>query len=245
MMSSFIRCTGAATLLSLAISFGVPLVSSGAPITVPNGLHPGDQYRLVFFTEPTRDSTSANIADYNAFVTADANTIAALVALGTTWKAIGSTASVDAEDNTATNPGISQGVPIYNLGGQLVVANNSGLWSGTLVHEISFNEAGHAPGHNFAWTGTTVSGHGAVPFQLGTNVTEEGDLANTDFNWIATGASNSSIQNSFYAISGTLTVPVPEPSTWLLFGSGAVGLLACHRRVRRRYKDRLCLGFPS
>jgi hypothetical protein len=91
------------------------------PTTVPSGLSPGDKYRLAFVTSTTRDATSSDIADYNAFVTAVANTVPALTELGTTWTAIGSTAAVDARDNTNTNPGNAEGVPIYLLDGTLLV----------------------------------------------------------------------------------------------------------------------------
>jgi len=65
----------------------------------PPGLNIGDQYRLVFVTSGTRNAQSSNIADYNSFVTAQANQNAVLSALNTTWTVIGSTATVDARDN--------------------------------------------------------------------------------------------------------------------------------------------------
>ena len=72
------------------------------PITVPSDLNPGDPYRLAFVTSTTRDATSTNIADYNNFVSGVANGVTQLAALGTTWKAIGSTSADDARDNTGT-----------------------------------------------------------------------------------------------------------------------------------------------
>ena len=41
------------------------------PILVPPDLRPGDTSRLIFVTDATRDATSSNIADYNAFVAAE------------------------------------------------------------------------------------------------------------------------------------------------------------------------------
>ena len=59
----------------LGLVSGIALVTLGtasavqaAIVTVPTGLNPGDQYRLVFVTSGTRDATSTNIADYNTFV---------------------------------------------------------------------------------------------------------------------------------------------------------------------------------
>ena len=91
-----------------------PLASSAAPITVPTDLNVGDTYRLAFVTSTTTAATSTDIAFYNAFVTGVANTQAELADLLTTWSVIGSTAALDARDNTGTNP-TSTGVPIYRL----------------------------------------------------------------------------------------------------------------------------------
>ncbi len=99
---------------------GVALATLGtgaaqaALVVVPTGLNPGDQYRLVFVTDGTRDATSTNINDYNTFVTNEVTGSALATQLTTagftpsaiTWKAIGSTDSVAARDNTQTT-GIS------------------------------------------------------------------------------------------------------------------------------------------
>ena len=67
-------------------------------------LPPGTQYRLAFVTSATRDATSANIADYNTFVSTFANNQPILAAFGTTWSVIGSTPTVSARANTMTDP---------------------------------------------------------------------------------------------------------------------------------------------
>ena len=135
--------------------FGLALGAGAAPITTPVGLNPGDQYRLVFLTSTTRDATSTDIADYNAFVTAAANTQQALVDLATTWTAIASTDAVDALDNTGTNPSVTAGVPIYLLDGVSLVANdNADLWDAAIVTPIMITEAGAAIS-TLVWTGTT------------------------------------------------------------------------------------------
>lgn len=114
-----------------------PLGAMAAPITVPAGLNPGDQYRLAFVTGTVRDATSTNIADYNNFVTTAANSEPALAALSTTWNAIASTNSINARDNTTTNPFVSAGVPIFRLDGNLVAASNADLWDGAVSVPIS------------------------------------------------------------------------------------------------------------
>ncbi|MGK7946549.1 MAG: hypothetical protein AB4058_18980 [Microcystaceae cyanobacterium] len=50
------------------------LFSAGAAqalTVVPTDLMPGQQYRLVFVTDSTRDALSSDILDYNTFVTND------------------------------------------------------------------------------------------------------------------------------------------------------------------------------
>ena len=137
---------------------GVALATLGtgaaqaALVVVPTGLNPGDQYRLVFVTDGTRDATSTNIDDYNKFVTNDARggtpgiDTALDVALNAAgfnpntieWKAIASTDSVAARDNTGTNPS-STGVPIYlieNLGLKPRRSTAALLLNMSIVYEI-------------------------------------------------------------------------------------------------------------
>ena len=99
-----------------------------ASYVLPSGLSPGDQYRLVFVTSGARDASSANIEDYNDFVKSYGDQ-----AVVSNWKAIVSTATVDARDNTSSNPTTDGvGVPIYNLMGELVADDYSDLWGGEL-----------------------------------------------------------------------------------------------------------------
>ena len=85
----------------------------------------GDQYRLIFVTSQSRNAFANSIANYNSWVRGIANGVTELAALGTTWMAIGSTAAVDARDNTGTNPNVSTGVPIYLLDGSTKVVDNN------------------------------------------------------------------------------------------------------------------------
>jgi hypothetical protein len=57
-------------------------------VTQPVGLAPGTQYRIVFVTDNSYAPSDTNIADYNADVTSEANNVAALKSLNTTWSAI-------------------------------------------------------------------------------------------------------------------------------------------------------------
>ena len=77
-----------ASLIVCASTLVAPLASLAAPITIPTGLNPGDQYRLAFVTTEALQSYSA-APDYNAFVTSTANSVPELAALGTTCASSG------------------------------------------------------------------------------------------------------------------------------------------------------------
>ena len=70
---------------------------------IPEGLGVGDRFRLLFLTSTTRDATSSDIHDYNAFVqAAAAGGDAAIQEFSDGFLAVASTGAVDARDNTAT-----------------------------------------------------------------------------------------------------------------------------------------------
>ncbi len=85
---------------------------------------PVEPYRLAFITSSNPNgAVSSDIADYNSYVQSLANAVPALN--GITFNCIGSTADVDARDNTGTNPNVSVGVPIYLVDGTTLVANDN------------------------------------------------------------------------------------------------------------------------
>lgn len=207
-----------------------------APITVPTGLNPGDTYRLAFVTSTRRDATSTDIADYNAFVTGVANTQSALAALGTTWTAIASTATVNAMDNTSTVPsgaGGSLGVPIFLLNDTQVADSYDDLWDGSTDVGLNINENGlNSFGFGaFVWTGTNGGGASSIPLGSTIDVNGQGPSASigttfrNDQGWIFQLGSfvPTSSTLSFYGISGLLTVP---SDTVAISTSGSLSLLA-------------------
>ncbi|MCA2504427.1 MAG: PEP-CTERM sorting domain-containing protein [Microcystis sp. M54BS1] len=210
--------------------------AQAALVVVPPGLNPGDQYRLVFVTDGTRDATSTNIDDYNKFVTNDARggtpgiDTALDVALNASgfnpntieWKVIGSTDSVAARDNTGTNPS-STGVPIYLIDGNRVANNNADLWDGSILTGIDRTPQ-ESVGVTFVWSGTSDDGTvGCCGGAIGSNVAIVGVAgAFLGSGWINESVKSGSEVYQFYGISTVLTVPtpavsVPEPSSLLGF----------------------------
>lgn len=126
----------------------------------------GDQYRLAFVTSTSTQATSKDINRYNAFVqiTADASS---LPLSGTSWKVIGSTSTVDARDNTRTNPTTDgTGVAVFLMDGSTALANNNAdLWNGTSLRSTGvywapcFDENGvEVTSNPSVFVGTNVNG---------------------------------------------------------------------------------------
>ncbi len=216
-----------------------------AIVTEPDVLPDGTLYRLVFVTSGTRNATSSNIADYNAFAQTQANLSPELAALNTTWTAIGSTLTIAARDNTSTNPNTAVGVAIYQLDGLLVANDNADLWDGLIFASINKDQLGGSHGNaTLPWTGTHHSGvpsanplGGSVAFP---NFAQFGGAGNVGSGWVNQGSSNTNDGAvdlaPLYAISGVLTAgglaaAVPEPATLTLWGLATLGCaIGAYRR---------------
>jgi hypothetical protein len=213
-------------LLSVALLFIAVSEGQAGPVTLPTNLVFGETYRLAFVTSTTSNSTSADIADYNAFVTSVANSVPDLAALSTTWTAIGSTATTDARDNTSTNPGAGAGVEIYLLNDSLLASGNADLWDGSIANSLAVNEQGILSASVGVWTGTGPIGTAAGIQTLGgaDPFTVVGLSGAPTAAWIAGATAKPDTANlSFYAISGVLTA-IPEPGTALLMGMGLAAM---------------------
>ena len=222
----------------IGILSGVALATLGissaaqAAILLPS-LTPGSQYRLVFVTSGTRNATSTSIADYNTFVNNAAqvstNLNTALTTAGFTpstinWKAIASTAAVNARVNTATLA-TDTSVPIYRLNGAQVATGNVDLWDSSISNPIQYNELGSLVGALKVWTGTLASGvtSGNGLNALGRSSVSYGTTSNVNGLWIFAADDGQNKLYNLYGISSVLTVPTPttattpEPSSLLSF----------------------------
>ena len=237
----------------VGVVFLLPASSFGIPIPVPAGLSPGDTYHLVFVTSTTRDATSTNIDDYNDFVQAAANAAGLGDTVGITWKAIGSTATVDARDNALVS------APVYRLDGELVATGYDDMWDyvvgpgwdGSILSPISLTEQGTYL-WTLVWTGSYPTGRKTMglasiytlgmdkplfgiadPTYTGADPTER----YFKWDWITRSFTiSAAASHSFYALSEPLSVPIPEPSTIVLMTCGLLVLLGICVKRRRKAK---------
>ncbi len=152
---------------------------------IPSGLGAGDRFRLIFISSGTRNATATAIGDYNTFVqTAASNGHTDIQSHSSTFRVVGSTADVDARDNTATTyTADDKGVAIYWLGGAKVADEYEDFYDGTWDDEANAkDESGSdrstsldtdkpltGSDHNGteAFTGGNSSALGASSVQLG------------------------------------------------------------------------------
>lgn len=243
-----------------AIATLASVVQTHAAIqTQPTSLNPGDQYRLAFVTSTGGSPSSADIAFYNTFVSNAANSVPALASLGVEWKAIGSTATVNARQNTGTDPTPAgpTGVPIFLVDGTLFANNYDDLWDGSPVGQnLNITESGdpltvtnHSTSNGWVWTGSDNSGiayfgpfGGPLGFAsnavVGNSKPNGGvDTSGGADGWMFDTTAHISHTASFYAMSSVLTVPsdpnvVPEATsvlTWLGLSLAAIAVGSIRR----------------
>jgi hypothetical protein len=224
-----------AVLCAVGLALGLAGAAQAATIDildslVPEGLVVGNSFHLVFVTSTRRDALSTDIADYNAFVNTAANSGGSVVArLGlTTWKAIGSTSTVNANVNALIS------APVYRLDKVQVATDYTDMWNGTIANPINLSEAGN-PINGCPWTGTQSDGSAHPDYPLGYVGGSEwdgaryGDTGKTEAGWINSGSYHSDYYNALYALSEPLTI-TPEPATLALLGLGGLGMLLGRKR---------------
>ena len=114
---------------------------------IPLGIGDGQQFRLLFLTSTTRNGSSTGIDTYNSFVQ---NRAAAgregIREYNSGFRVVGSTASVDARDNTVTTyTQEDKGVPIYWLSGTKVADDYADFYDGSWDSEQPRDEFGNVP----------------------------------------------------------------------------------------------------
>ena len=182
--------------------FGVGYPVRAGSMILPSGLQPGDQFQVAFVTSGTFRAESSNIADYNRFVSAAATAAGLDIIDGqaVTWKAIGSTATINAQDNAP------QTAPVYDLQGRLITAIPGGLWNSPrlfLNNPIDVTESGNQLRSGYVWTGSTDTGEGLLLLTLGSDfhLVSVGDLASKFPSWLNTAFQESNEPFHIYALS--------------------------------------------
>jgi len=247
------RCNRFQVVLAIAaVTLFALAVSANAAVTEDDlrawGSAQPEPFRLLMVTSTGRDATSADIADYNAFVDAAADNPGSIVSfLGTNWKAL-----MDGKDGPRWYD---------NIGLSLT---SSGSYATATIDDPVFLLNGVAPGlYRYYNGGPYLPDPPNVPI----NVTEQGDtLAGLGYVWTgsrntlgdATGRpgnfgktlhrcfdddawrSNTEI-HSLYAMSDLLDPSafaagpvIPEPSTLVIWGLGLLALAWYARRKRTK-----------
>jgi hypothetical protein len=212
-----------------------------AGIITPAGLNPGDQFRVVFVTTTLTDAMSNDLTGhYDPIVRKEAadagiNTYSGFTVI---WKAIGSTATVNAVDRLPMDS-----VPIFLPDGTKVADSGTALWSttnsSTLLHAIN-EKADGTRNESIVWTGTFADGTTDPRFALGSGgpFVEIGDSRHIERFWIDEGTQHPNVPLELYGFSDVLTVPgttaVPEPGALTLVVAGVGGLVGARLTRRRR-----------
>ena len=208
----------------------VTVVSHTWPL-VPDGLETGDRFRLLFFSEGTRDAQPTDIAEYNTWVQGQAAAgHSAIRQYSDRFRAVGSTSAVSA----LTNTGLSgSNVPIYWLNGDRVAATGAKFFStakwehqaaADYRNEHGSKTSGSTTAPRRAFTGMTAEGEIATDIPLGggtsgsltgrTRLSSDGDSANQS-PWRVGAHGKSTDKWPMFAVSLVFEVgrPPNEPAT--------------------------------
>ena len=178
----------------------------------PTGLSDGDTYRILFVTSTAVNPTDrTDIAQWNAAVQAVADGSRGLA--GIEFKIVGSTASVDARDNTNTRSGASHdgdGEPIYYFMGDKVADDYADLWDGNWDSDAWKDENGKDfKGQPVVWTGSNADGTAFSGNDLGAASVKQGCSTFTLSDTVECGGVLTYSAGTVYALSRVLTKGSP------------------------------------
>jgi hypothetical protein len=222
-------------LLALAAFVGIALLSDRVradfipPSPASLAAAGGTQYEILFVTSGMTEARSSSISTYNAFAQAQASTDLSLPT--TTWNAVASTPSTNANSNA---PSVA-GIPVFDTQGNLIT--NAGLYAGSLTNPPQYDENGNLD-QTLVWTGSASTGLAVQNFELGSplTVTQLGLSSSAASTWLEYGAHAYDVGNSIYALSSPIDDPsfTPEPASLTLLVSGCLAFAGVRLRRRRR-----------
>ena len=116
----------------------------------PDGVNVGERFRLLFVTSTAKNASTTVMDSYNGIIR---DAVAAghrgIRAYRSSFKALGSTAAVDARDNTSTTHTAGDtGVPIYYLNGDKVADDYEDFYDGTWDSHSPKDEFGNSSSAN-------------------------------------------------------------------------------------------------
>ncbi len=217
---------GGATVTGTSVTITNDDTASLVSVPIDWALKPADfegaeGFRLLFVTSTGRDAQSTDIADYNTFVqnSAKAGHSAITDAIGDQFKVLGSTAAIDARDNTGT---IGTGVPIYWLNGEKVADDYADFYDGNWDSSQFRYESGNAAGGVFSiWTGSNADGTKHNRHLGNSSFVRYGDTR-SGRNHLSDGATLPDNQYHLYALSPAFKVA--NPTTVWIRGSVTVNV---------------------
>ena len=186
---------------------------------MPTGLVGGQKFRLLFITLTGYSSANTDIEGYNTYVQSQANAANAhtdIKAYNSHFRVLGSTADVDARDNTRTNPNDYASVPIYWMGGAKVADNYGDFYDGSWDSEEWTGPTGTSPSSTQVLMGTGSENNGTEAVQQGVSRAMGSTTAVRIGTVNGTGDPLSAISQTagtnhrYYALSNIFVVPNTE-----------------------------------
>ena len=203
------------TLGTSAVTYTILDDDTPTPVSVspdwaltPSGVSAGESFRLLFVSSTTRDATATDIGTYNSFVQTAAKAGHSDISdgVGDGFKAVASTASVDARDNTATT---GAGVPVYWLGGGKAADGYADFYDGSWDSYAARNESGATVGGTVrVWTGSNDDGTKHATDYLGNTNVLAGSVGTGSDPFTAVTLANSNGYR-IYGLSPVFTVEAP------------------------------------